>query len=249
MDKPKVISYTLASIDGRITLSPETLLLIEDERWEAVAGNSAEVYARIFSKFKPDALLEGSGSLVIPNASVEPLPAIDPDPSLYQDYLPAEITSTPDRKWMVVVDAKGLVRWMYKEFPGDIWAGFYLLICVSPQTPPTYLAYLRRELIPYIVTGTDRVDLEQILGKLASLGVRNIVSTAGGRLSGALVRQGLLDEIWVEYFPAIIGGTTTPSLFSTPNLTPEEKPALLSLMDCQILPNQHIVASFTVVKE
>jgi 2,5-diamino-6-(ribosylamino)-4(3H)-pyrimidinone 5'-phosphate reductase len=249
MDKPKVISYTLASIDGRITLSPETLLLFGDARWEAAAGNSEEVYSRIFSQFKPGALLEGSGSFVLPNSPVEPLPSIDPDPALYQDYLPVEITSVPSRMWMTVVDSKGLIRWMYKEFPGEVWAGFYLLVCVSSQTPPAYLTYLRRELIPYIVSGTDQVDLKKILGKLSALGVRNIVSTAGGRLSGALVRQGLLDEIWVEYFPAIIGGKTTPSLFSAPNLIPQEHPILLSLRDCQVLPNQHILASFSVIQE
>ena len=46
------------------------------------------------------------------------------------------------------------------------WAGWHLLVLVSRATPPAYLAYLRDEEIPYLVTGEERVDLGQALAKL-----------------------------------------------------------------------------------
>ena len=49
-------------------------------------------------------------------------------------------------------------------------------------------------------------------------------------LSGALLRQGLVDEINLDFFPSVIGGTTTPSLFRSPELGETERPARLSLV-------------------
>ena len=31
-------------------------------------------------------------------------------------------------------------RWMYKEFPGEEWAGWHLLVLAARQTSPEYLA-------------------------------------------------------------------------------------------------------------
>jgi len=38
MNRPRVVTHTIASVDGRITLAPDVLLLYEDEdeRWRAV---------------------------------------------------------------------------------------------------------------------------------------------------------------------------------------------------------------------
>ncbi len=40
MSRPKVVIYGQASMDGRLTLAPDVLLMFGDERWEAVAGSS-----------------------------------------------------------------------------------------------------------------------------------------------------------------------------------------------------------------
>jgi riboflavin biosynthesis pyrimidine reductase len=243
-----VISYSVASVDGRLTLSPDTLLLYGDPRWDEAAGSSAGVYERIFDRFHPDALLEGSGSLVLPGAVPAPLPPAKDDPTLYSDYLPEAIVSVPNRKWMVVVDGKGLIRWMYKEFPGELWAGYYLLVAITPQTPAAYLAYLRREKIPYLVSGSEHVDLPVLMEKLSALGVQTVVCTAGGRQGGAMIRAGLLDQVWVETFPAVIGGTATPTLFTAPDLLPGEKPIRLSLLESTALPDGHILTSYAVIR-
>ena len=248
MSDPMVVSYSVASVDGRLTLSPDTLLLYGDPRWEGAAGSSADVYQRIFERIHPDAVLEGSGSLALADAVPAPLPPAAEDPALYQDFLPADIVAVPNRKWMVVIDGRGRIRWMYREFPGELWSGFYLLVAVTPRTPSAYLAYLRRENIPYLVTGAEHVDLAALMQKLSALGARTLACTAGGRLGGAMIRAGLLDQVWVETFPAVIGGTSTPALFTAPDLQPGEEPVRLSLNECVPLPDGHILTSYSVIR-
>jgi 2,5-diamino-6-(ribosylamino)-4(3H)-pyrimidinone 5'-phosphate reductase len=242
VNKPQLVTYNLASLDGRLSLSQDTLLLFGDERWTAAAGSSDDAYRWVKTTFQPQALLEGSGSFVQQGAASEALPAVaGNNAELYTDFLPDAVVKAAGRRWMTVTDRRGAVRWFYKEFPGEEWAGWHLLVLVSKATPPEYLAYLRRESIPYLVSGEVQVDLAAALAKMVeSLGVTSIVSTGGGRLNGALLRAGLVDQVVIEYFPVLIGGTGTPALFTTPDLLPGELPTHLALQPLEALPNGHL---------
>jgi riboflavin biosynthesis pyrimidine reductase len=146
------------------------------------------------------------------------------------------------------VDSRGRVRWAYKEWPEEEWAGWHLLVFVSHRTPPEYLAYLQRENIPYLVAGEERVDLHQALEKLGSqLGVTCVLSTSPGKLGGALLRAGLVDEINIEFFPAVIGGTDTPALFESPALKSDEWPTQLKLISAQVQAEGRVWLCYQVV--
>ena len=252
MTKPKVVVIQTASVDGRLTMSPDTLLLFGDDRWQAVAGSDNNAFSWVKGAHQPQAVLEGSGSFVLDKHQPDPLPAVEGDPAaLYQDFLPEAIVNRPAHKgWFTVVDSRGRVRWLYKEYPGEEWAGWYLLVLVSRDTPAEYLAYLRREMIPYLVAGQQRVDLPAALEKLNTrLGVTCVLSEAGGRLNGALLRAGLIDEVTIDVFPALIGGTATPTLFDSPDLQPGEWPARLRLISAQTQPDEHVWLRYEVVRD
>jgi 2,5-diamino-6-(ribosylamino)-4(3H)-pyrimidinone 5'-phosphate reductase len=232
MDRPQVVIFGEVSLDGRLTLAPDVLLLFETEKWRAIAGESP-VYEWIRTVYRPQAYLEGSRSLVKSDQRPEPLPPADGEVGgLYEDYLPEEVITHPDRRgWFVNVDSRGMIRWLYKEWPEESWAGWHLLVLVSAGTPAEYLAYLRREMIPYLVTGVDRVDLGQALVKLKDkLGIERVLSTSPGKLGGALLRAGLVDEINLEFIPVVIGGYRTPTLFESPELGPDEWPTRLKMV-------------------
>jgi len=232
MDRPQVVIFGEVSLDGRLTLAPDVLLLFEMEKWRAIAGESP-VYEWIRTVYRPQAYLEGSGSLVKGDQVPEPLPPAEGEAAgLYVDYLPEAVVAHPDRRgWFVTVDSRGRVRWMYKEWPEESWAGWHLLVLVSGSTPAEYLAYLRRETIPYLVAGADRVDLGEALVKLkAELGIERVLSTSPGKLGGALLRAGLVDEINLEFIPAVIGGCRTPTLFESPELGLDEWPTRLKML-------------------
>jgi 2,5-diamino-6-(ribosylamino)-4(3H)-pyrimidinone 5'-phosphate reductase len=135
---------------------------------------------------------------------------------------------------------------------GEEWTGWHMLILVGRHTPPEYLAYLQQAGIPYLVAGGNdgHVDLQLALEKMtALLGVDCILSTAGGRLNGALLRGGLVDEINVEFFPAVIGGLGTPMLFNSPELTPDERPTRLTLISCCAQTQGRVWLRYQVVQE
>ncbi|RPI83674.1 MAG: deaminase [Chloroflexi bacterium] len=251
MDKPKVIVYQTASLDGRLSVSADKLLLYGDERWTAAAGQGNNVWELVKWTHQPQATLEGSGSFIREGDVPEPLPAVEGDTShLYLDFLPEQILNRPGHKgWFTVVDSRGRVRWYYKEFPDPAWEGWYLLVLVCRSTPPEYLAYLQREDIPYLVAGEERVDLRQAFEKMCStLEVSSIISTAGGKLNGVLLRTGLIDEVNVEVFPALIGGESNAVLFDSPDLKEEENPLKLELITANIQPDGRIWLRYRAVK-
>ncbi|MHB0857687.1 MAG: dihydrofolate reductase family protein [Anaerolineae bacterium] len=246
MDRPKVISAGAVSLDGRLTLAPDVVLLYGDARWDAVAGTSnLEAWLKLLHS--PNAMLEGSNSLVPPGREPEPLPPYAGDPeALYDDFLPEEILARPDPHWFVLVDGRGRVRWGYKEMDG-----WHAALLVTRRTPPDYLAYLQRERIPYLVAGEgERVDLALGLAKMKQLlGVACVLSTSPGKLGGALLRAGLVDEVDVEIFPAIIGGTHTPALFTAPDLAADECPARLKLISAQVSGEGRVWLRYAVLRE
>ncbi|HEY9076424.1 MAG TPA: dihydrofolate reductase family protein [Anaerolineaceae bacterium] len=254
MNRPKVILFDCASLDGCLTIAPEYLLFPQpDPRWIALAGSSdLDVMRWLVAHHQPQATLEGSGSFVREGEEPESLPPFEGDGTvLYQDYLPEKIVKRAGHKgWFCAVDGRGRIRWYYKEFPSEEWQGWHALVWVHESTPATYLAYLRKEEIPYLVAGDGQVDLSLALQKMREkLDVTCLLSTAGGRLNGALVRAGLVDEVNVEFLPGIIGGVTTPALFTAPNLQKDQNPFLLHLISVHSETGGKVWLRYEVVKE
>jgi 2,5-diamino-6-(ribosylamino)-4(3H)-pyrimidinone 5'-phosphate reductase len=217
-DRPRVVVSVSSSVDGRITLSPSRLLMDPANAavWASLASSTAaDIGAH-------DAVLEGSGSLVAADAGALELPAADG--AVHEDFLPDP--EAGHERWFVVVDGRGRVRWTMTRAGGTD-----LLVLVARSTPAAYLAYLRRENIPYLVAGDDRVDLGRALRLLQEkLGVTRVLAAGGGGINGALLRAGLIDEIHVLVLPAAIGGAGTPSVFDGPPLGDDDVPVRLRLV-------------------
>jgi 2,5-diamino-6-(ribosylamino)-4(3H)-pyrimidinone 5'-phosphate reductase len=253
MSKPKVITFAIASVDGRIAVSPDVLLLWGDARWEAL-GEASESLEWLRLTHQPQATLEGSGSFVREGDGQAALPPFEGEPAaLYEDFVPEAVVQRPGHQgWFTVVDGRGRGRGWIKDGAafGEAWAGWHLLVLVGRHTPAAYLAYLQRESIPYLVAGEEHVDLKLALEKMGSrLGVTRLLSTAGGKLSGALLRAGLVDEVNVEFLPGIIGGFDTPSMFDSPALGPDEWPARLKLISAQIQAEGRVWLRYEVLSE
>ena len=229
-DRPRVVVSVTASVDGRVTLGRNRLLLSEEagQLWHSVhpAGADAVYAARaalLEELYAPTAILEGSGTFVTDDTQPSELPPAD-DGELFDDYLPP--VPPNHRKWFAVVDGRGRARWT-RQGPD----GIDLLLLVAHATPASYLAYLRRKNIPYLVAGDNRVDLLLALQRMRDvLGVTCVVSEAGGGLNGALLRADLIDELHLVILPTAIGGATVPSVFDGPELLPGVQPTRLNLL-------------------
>ncbi|WP_427164269.1 RibD family protein [Streptomyces sp. C1-1] len=242
--RPRVVTHNSASVDGRIALSAG-LLLMMDERWPVLPGST---YADVKRRHHPQVILEGSGSFVTDDQVVDPLPEPARTPAaLREHYLPPEAVALATAGWLVVPDSRGRVRWMYKQFPGPDWEGWHLLVLASRSTPLAYLSFLRDKGIPYLVTGDDQVDLPAALTRLQEfLGVETVLSTGGGRLNGALLRAGLVDEIEIEIVPIAVGGTSTPALFTAPDLPKDGTPKALRLIAAEPRPQDRLLLRYEV---
>jgi 2,5-diamino-6-(ribosylamino)-4(3H)-pyrimidinone 5'-phosphate reductase len=245
--RPRVVTYNLASVDGRLTIAPDVQLLTGDPRWAAIAGES-DPYAWVRDVHDPEVLLEGSGSFVAEGAAPIPYPPGSGGPAeIDGHHLPPEVVDVPGRRWLAVVDSRGRVQLRFTEWPDPAWGGWHALVLTSRAAAPEHLAWLRAAGIPYLVAGDGPVDLPLAMQRLADLlGVRTVVSTGGGRLNGALLRAGLVDEVDVELLPALIGGRGTPALFDAPPLDEAGWPTALDLLAVEVVDHDHVRLRYRV---
>lgn len=164
MNRPKVVLYVGASVDGRITMGLNTTMfdafkqpelygmLFSREEWDCFTK-------AVFAIHKPDMFLEGSNMLVAEDKELVDLPQFDGNrDELYQDFLPNAILNRPNRNtWTSVVDGRGRFRNGYTADCDD--PETYMIHLTSNTAPPEYLAFLRNKNIPYLIEGQNQVDL------------------------------------------------------------------------------------------
>jgi riboflavin biosynthesis pyrimidine reductase len=254
MNKPKVILQVSASLDGKITFTPNATMftpvdeslkpfVLRDEDWKYFD-------AQVKLLHDIDFYLEGCNMLVSEIATIKELPEYTGDKRLlYHDYLPGNIISRKGRKtWTSVVDGRGRFRNGYKAYKDN--PETYMIHLTSYNAPPEYLAFLQNEEIPYLISGNEKVNLTETFGKLYNiLNVRCILTTSGGKFAGALIRENLLDEINILFSPAIYGGTLTPYLFNSPDIEPPQiLPSSLRYLESHVLNSGAIWVRYEVVK-
>lgn len=229
--RPHVVLQMSASIDGRIAFAPGLTMFDRHPAADLLPDASPlwnKVSAAIDAAWHPGGTLMGSGTVIRVDAPLKPLPEFTGEPaSLHTDFLPDDILAQTS-SWALLVDGRGRCR---SGFKATQPAGNHILHLVSHAAPPAYLAFLRRERIPYLIGGETHADLPAALHKLsARLGLRAVKLWGGGTLNGAMFRHGLVDEIHLIVQPAAIGGRLTPTLIDCADLQSGETPAVLELV-------------------
>jgi len=249
MARPRIVTYNLASMDGRLTLAPGVSLLAGDDRWAALTSGLGDPYEWVREQHDPQVLLEGSGSFLTDDAEPVPPAARDADPAAVgEHFLPEAVVGVPGRRWFAVVDGRGRVDLQFTEWPDPAWAGWHALVLTSRAASPDHLARLRERGIPYLVAGEGHVNLPMTMSLLRSeLQVATVVCTGGGRLGGALLRAGLVDEIDVDLLSFVIGGRGTPALFDAQPLGHDDWPLRLNLMSAEQLDEGRLRLRYAVV--
>lgn len=103
-----------------------------------------------------------------------------------------------------------------------------LLILTSEKATDAYLAYLEAQGISYLAVGNDHIDLPRAMELLAEhFGVKRLAVCGGGHINGSFLREGLLDEISMQFAPGIDGREGMAASFDGGTMSVE--PSLLSL--------------------
>ncbi len=197
---PRVTIYNLVSLDGRVDRvadSPEAMLL----------------YYELSYRWKVDAILAGSETIfVLGGHEVEEMATEEPDPPRKAPPPGTEGLIYEPRPLLVVPDSRGRIH-NWRLLQQEPWWRKIVVLC-SKATPPSYLDYLAKRHLEYLIVGDDRVDLRQALEELkVRYGVKSVRTDCGGRLNGVLLRAGLVDEVSVLISPTLIGGRRGTSLF------------------------------------
>ena len=109
----------------------------------------------------------------------------------------------------VIIDTKGTLLWNdSSEYERP------LLIVCSQKVSNEYLDYLSSKHISWIVTGKENADLKKACEILYNeFKVERMCVVGGGKINGAFLENGLLDEISILIGAGIDGRIGQPSVF------------------------------------
>jgi 2,5-diamino-6-(ribosylamino)-4(3H)-pyrimidinone 5'-phosphate reductase len=86
------------------------------------------------------------------------------------------------------------------------------IIFTTSLTTPQQVSVLSELGVEVYVLGEKRVNLKSALETLYELGVRRLMVEGGGTLNFELLRNNLVDELYMYLAPRIFGGRSAPSL-------------------------------------
>jgi diaminohydroxyphosphoribosylaminopyrimidine deaminase / 5-amino-6-(5-phosphoribosylamino)uracil reductase len=127
---------------------------------------------------------------------------------------------------IVVLDANARVQPGAKLFTG----GGPVVVFTKNSSLPAAAALRQNGVRVEVVTGGDQLDLKAVLLKLGELEVNDVLVEAGPTLTGALVRDGVADELLIYMAPKLLGPQARP-LFDLPQLEDLQQAASFHIIE------------------
>lgn len=219
VSKPYVICHMVTSVDGKIL----------GDRWGRLPGGqtTADLFESTAESFGIPAWLVGTTTMKEFMGEDQPLPKGRPRLPR-EDYL-----AKPKAKHLAIgADSKGVLRFQESEVDGD-----HVVLLVTDRVSNAYLAHLRDAGVSYLFCGKDHVDLRVALSKLREkLGLRQLMLQGGGTFNGAMLKEGLVDELSQIIVPiADGGGPEITGVFDAPGEPLPKAAATLRLKSHKVL--------------
>ncbi|PSR33310.1 MAG: hypothetical protein C7B46_10230 [Sulfobacillus benefaciens] len=222
--RPQVVVVMGASVDGRITTAPGRN--VGEWAAERLNGRAHDLLNGLYDRLACDGLMSGSESVLV-WGNHEVALAFEPDwPKKSQAY--------------IVFDGRGRIDWAYTK---------RLIVGTRENTPTSYYDQLRSKQIDNIKAGVgEYIDLGNALEQLFRRGFRKLALTGGGKINGAFLRAGLVDEISILWSPLLVGGETTPTIFEAPNLESWKGIVRLNLVQSEVWDSNLIWAHYRILR-
>ena len=189
----------MSSVDGRLL----------NNRWtEPFDGTPAsdllQVYAAVGRELGTDAWMFGKNTL---RAAFSYKWGIDGH-AVSSDSPAVFVGKRRSERMFIVADPEADIFFTSSGLRGD-----NMLVIVGRNATEEYLAHLREKQISYVIV-SDAADLQAGLEAVGQeFGIRCISVQGGGILNGALLAEGLVDELSLVVYPGIDGLSGVPSIF------------------------------------
>ena len=197
--RPTIICHMVSSIDGRLLAG----------RWTPPAtGIDAAMlrgcYDRVAARFHADGWLVGRVTMEdFAHGSARPVAATG------QSLRVPHIGDRRGGDVAVAIDPRGTLHYGQNHAAGD-----HVVAVLGEGVSDAYLAELREDGVSYLFAGADGHDLHRALDTLhGAFGIQTLLLEGGGRINGAFLKAGLIDEISLLVSPAIDGLSGVPSIF------------------------------------
>ncbi len=185
------------SLDGRIVV----------DGWPSAADVRRE-YEQVHASYDADGWMCG-------RITMEPFAgAVRSDAEVAREYRGASpredfVAEGDHESFAFAVDPGGRLAWRSNDSDGD-----HVVAILSERVSDEYLAMLRDRGVSYLLAGRRDLDASVALEKIgARFGVRTLMLEGGGKINGAMLRSGLIDEVSVIVAPVADGRIGTPALF------------------------------------
>ena len=195
---PKVICHIMSSVDGRLLPG----------RWTAPfdGTNPSELfkeYATIGKSLGTDAWMFGKAT------AREAFPyKFMPKGELVGESGKVFVGNRTSSRLFITIDPDADIF-----FTSDRLRGDNILTVLGKNATTDYLAALEDKGVSYLVVD-DVCNLSEVLALVGRyFNVESISLQGGGIIDGAMLAQGLIDELSLVIYPGIDGLTTAPSIF------------------------------------
>lgn len=197
--RPKIICHIMSSVDGRLL----------NNRWTEVfdgtpVSDLLQIYGTISRELCTEAWMFGKNTLcaAFPEKFEAGSHVITSDtPTVFVGERHSERT-------FIVADPEGDIHFTASTLRGD-----NILVIVGRNVTEEYLTHLREMQISYVII-SDATNLREGLDFVGrEFDIHSISVQGGGILNGALLADGLIDELSLVVYPGIDGLSGVPSIF------------------------------------
>ena len=193
MDRPYIICHMVQSLDGKVT---------GDFLFDPVCEPATDLYYQLNRDLPSQGF--ACGRVTMEGSFTQ---GWYPDLSEFSGIdVPAGdfVADHRSQRFAVSFDRRGRLGWkgpiIEDEDPG--YGGCHIIQVMCEGVAPTYLAYLRKTGVSYILAGKDDLDLPLALHKLKTLfGMETVLLEGGSILNGAFHQAGLIDELSLVVTP------------------------------------------------
>lgn len=205
--KPFVFINIAASVDGKIS----------DESRKQVKISCEEDFKRVDKlRAESDAVMVGIGTVLADNPRLTV--------KSYELRRWRIEQGKPENPIRVVVDSRCRIPLNARILNEEAKT----IVAVSKLADQSRVENVRRK-AEVVTFGESKVDLKALMGYLYEIGVRKVMVEGGATLNYGLLREGLVDEIYVYYGGMIIGGARAPTIVDGSSFNPPIELELISV--------------------